>query len=87
MIGATVISLGGFASQAVAPAGSTSTSSPADYLAKFNVAHVPDLGVNSFAPGQTYTPINIPRKPKRHSTTLDIPTSMMLSTLGSCPRA
>jgi Transglycosylase SLT domain len=60
---------------------------PADYLAKFNVAHVPDLGVNSFAPGETYTPITIPPKPKRQSTTLDIPVSMQLSTLGSFPRA
>ncbi len=60
---------------------------PSDYLAKFNVAHVPDLGPNSFAPGETYTPLNIPTKPrpKRHSTTLDIPASMMLSTLGSFP--
>ena len=46
----------------------------------------PDLGVNSFAPGENYAPINIP-KPKRHSTTLDIPVSMQLSTLGSFPRA
>jgi hypothetical protein len=60
---------------------------PSGYLATFNVVHVPKLGVNSFAPGQTYTPINIPTKPKRHSTTLDIPASMMLSTLGSFPRA
>ena len=60
---------------------------PSDYLAKFNVVHVPDLGPNSFAPGETYTPLNIPAKPrpKRHSTTLDIPASMMLSTLGSFP--
>jgi hypothetical protein len=60
---------------------------PSGYLATFNVVHVPNLGVNSFAPGQTYTPINIPAKPKRISTTLDIPASMMLSTLGSFPRA
>ena len=60
---------------------------PSDYLAKFNVAHVPNLGANSFAPGEIYSPINIPRKPKRHSTTLDIPASMQLSTLGSFPRA
>jgi cell wall-associated NlpC family hydrolase len=59
---------------------------PADYLAKFNVVHVPKLGVNSFAPGATYTPISIP-KPKRISSTLDIPASMQLSTLGAFPSA
>jgi hypothetical protein len=60
---------------------------PSDYLAKFNVVHVPELGVNSFAPGETYTPINIPTKSKRHSTTLNIPVSMQLSSLGSFPSA
>ena len=59
---------------------------PADYLAKFNVVHVPNLGVNSFAPGENYAPINIP-KPKHRSSTLDIPVSMQLSTLGSFPSA
>ncbi|MFZ1994355.1 MAG: lytic murein transglycosylase, partial [Solirubrobacteraceae bacterium] len=54
---------------------------PADYLAKFSVVHVPNLGVNSFAPGENYTPVDIP-KPKRISATLDIPVSMQLSTLG-----
>ncbi len=59
---------------------------PSDYLAKFNVVHVPKLGVNSFAPGENYVPINIP-KHKRVSTTLNIPVSMELSTLGSFPSA
>jgi hypothetical protein len=59
---------------------------PADYLAKFSVVHVPNLGVNSFAPGENYAPINIP-KPKRVSKTLDIPVSMQLSTLGAFPSA
>jgi Transglycosylase SLT domain len=59
---------------------------PADYLAKFNVVHVPNLGVNSFAPGENYAPINIP-KPKHLSATLDIPLSMQLSTLGAFPSA
>ena len=59
---------------------------PADYLAKFSVVHVPRLGVNSFAPGENYAPINLP-KHKRHSSTLNIPVSMQLSTLGSFPRA
>ncbi|MGH2895358.1 MAG: lytic murein transglycosylase [Solirubrobacteraceae bacterium] len=59
---------------------------PSDYVAKFNVVHVPNLGVNSFAPGENYTPINLPR-PKRTSSTLDIPVSMQLSTLGAFPSA
>jgi hypothetical protein len=59
---------------------------PSDYLAKFNVVHVPNLGVNSFAPGENYLPLSIP-KPKHVSTTLDIPVSMQLSTLGSFPSA
>ncbi len=59
---------------------------PADYLARFSVAHVPNLGVNSFAPGENYTPLNIPKR-KRVSSTLDIPVSMQLSTLGSFPSA
>jgi hypothetical protein len=58
---------------------------PADYLAKFSVVHVPNLGVNSFAPGETYTPLQLP-KPKRTST-LKIPVSMQLSTLGTFPKA
>jgi transglycosylase-like protein with SLT domain len=58
---------------------------PSDYLAKFNVVHVPNLGVNSFAPGENYTPINLPTK--RFSSTLDIPASMQLSTLGAFPSA
>jgi hypothetical protein len=57
---------------------------PADYLAKFSVVHVPNLGVNSFAPGENYAPLNLP-KPKRVSSTLDIPVSMQLSTLGAFP--
>jgi hypothetical protein len=57
---------------------------PADYLAKFSVVHVPNLGVNSFAPGENYTPLHLP-KPKR-SSTLNIPVSMRLSTLGSFPK-
>jgi Transglycosylase SLT domain len=59
---------------------------PSDYLAKFNVVHVPNLGVNSFAPGENYAPLQLP-KPKRTSSTLNIPVSMQLSTLGSFPRA
>ncbi|HEX3979415.1 MAG TPA: lytic murein transglycosylase [Solirubrobacteraceae bacterium] len=59
---------------------------PSDYLAKFSVVHVPNLGVNSFAPGENYAPLNIP-KPKRVSSTLDIPVSMQLSTLGAFPSA
>jgi hypothetical protein len=59
---------------------------PSDYLAKFNVVHVPNLGVNSFAPGENYTPINI-SAPKRISSTLDIPVSLQLSTLGAFPSA
>ncbi len=59
---------------------------PADYLAKFSVVHVPDLGVNSFAPGENYLPLNL-LKPKRTSSTLKIPVSMQLSTLGPFPRA
>jgi cell wall-associated NlpC family hydrolase len=59
---------------------------PSDYLAKFSVVHVPNLGVNSFAPGEAYSPLNLP-KPKPVSKTLDIPVSMQLSTLGSFPRA
>ncbi len=59
---------------------------PADYLAKFNVVHVPNLGVNSFAPGANYLPLILP-KPKHVSTTLNIPASMQLSTLGSFPSA
>ena len=59
---------------------------PSGYLAEFKVVHVPNLGVNSFAPGQVYTPLNLP-KPKRVSKTLDIPVSMQLSTLGSFPSA
>ena len=58
---------------------------PSDYLAKFNVVHVPNLGVNSFAPGENYTAINLPTK--RFSSTLDIPASLQLSTLGAFPRA
>jgi hypothetical protein len=59
---------------------------PADYLAKFNVVHVPKLGVNSFAPGENYIPLNL-AKPKRVSSTLNIPVSMQLSTLGAFPSA
>jgi cell wall-associated NlpC family hydrolase len=59
---------------------------PADYLAKFSVVHVPNLGVNSFAPGENYAPLNLP-EPKRTSPTLNIPASLQLSTLGSFPKA
>ncbi len=59
---------------------------PAGYLAQFNEVHVPRLGVNSFAPGAVYTPISVV-KPKRTSSTLDIPASMQLSTLGAFPSA
>ena len=55
---------------------------PTDYLAKFNEVHVPELGVNSFAPGAVYSPVYVP-KPKRTSSTLDIPVSLQLSTLGA----
>jgi len=58
---------------------------PGDYLAKFSVVHVPNLGVNSFAPSENYAPLNLP-KPKR-SSTLKIPVSMQLSWLGSFPKA
>ena len=57
---------------------------PAGYLAQFRTVHVPHLGVNSFAPNQVYTPIALP-KPKHRSTTLDVPVSMRLSTLGAFP--
>ncbi|HEY1714479.1 MAG TPA: lytic murein transglycosylase [Solirubrobacteraceae bacterium] len=59
---------------------------PSGYLAEFKVVHVPNLGVNSFAPGQAYAPLNLP-KPKPVSKTLDIPVSMQLSTLGAFPSA
>jgi len=59
---------------------------PADYLAKFNVVHVPHLGVNSFAPGENYVPLQLPKR-KHTSSTLNIPVSMQLSTLGSFPKA
>jgi hypothetical protein len=59
---------------------------PADYLAKFNVVHVPHLGVNSFAPGANYAPLQLP-KPKHTSSTLKIPVSMQLSSLGAFPSA
>jgi hypothetical protein len=59
---------------------------PADYLAKFNVVHVPHLGVNSFAPGENYAPLQL-LKPKHRSSTLNIPVSMQLSTLGAFPSA
>jgi hypothetical protein len=45
---------------------------------------VPHLGVNSFAPNQVFTPIALP-KPKHRSTTLDVPVSLRLSTLGAFP--
>jgi hypothetical protein len=61
---------------------------PADYLAKFRTAHVPQLGVNSFAPGEVYTPVALPKpKPRHHSWTLDVPVSLQLSTLGAFPAA
>jgi Transglycosylase SLT domain len=61
---------------------------PAGYLAKFRTVHVPGLGVNSFAPGEVYTPIALPKpKPRHRSSTLDVPVSMRLSTLGSFPAA
>ncbi|MGZ4171066.1 MAG: lytic murein transglycosylase [Solirubrobacteraceae bacterium] len=59
---------------------------PADYLAKFRTVHVPKLGVNSFAPGEVYTPIALP-KVKHRSSTLDVPVSLRLSTLGAFPAA
>jgi cell wall-associated NlpC family hydrolase len=61
---------------------------PADYLAKFRTVHVPNLGVNSFAPGEVYTPIALPKpKPRHRSSTLDVPVSLQLSTLGAFPAA
>ncbi len=59
---------------------------PADYLAKFNEVHVPNLGVNSFAPGAVYTPVYVPQA-KHTSSTLNIPVSMQLSSLGAFPKA
>jgi hypothetical protein len=59
---------------------------PADYLAKFKEVHVPGLGVDSFAPGAVYTPVYVPQA-KRTSSTLNIPVSMELSTLGAFPKA
>jgi hypothetical protein len=61
---------------------------PASYLAQFRTVHVPGLGVNSFAPGEVYTPIALPKpKAKHHSSTLDVPVSLRLSTLGAFPAA
>jgi hypothetical protein len=59
-------------------------------LAQFNTVHVPNLGVNSFAPGEVYTPIALPKPKQKHrhrSSTLQVPVSLQLSTLGAFPKA
>jgi len=57
---------------------------PANYLATFREVHVPGLGVNSFAPGQVTIP---PPAPKRHSTTVGLKLTLLMSSLGPFPRA
>ncbi|HEY5393929.1 MAG TPA: lytic murein transglycosylase [Trebonia sp.] len=58
---------------------------PAGYLATFREVHVPGLGTNSFAPGQVTIPP--PPAPKRHSTTVGLKLTLLMSSLGPFPRA